>query len=169
MPMKHFPPFKLDTLNQCLWRKTDSDADDRLLLTPKAYGVLKFLVDHSGCLVTQSELLEAVWPDVVVQPEVLKSQVLDLRRILGDDAKNPRFIETLHRRGYRFIAPVSDTTQGAAEVSAHLRLTGRDQTLLELRERLRRTVDGQRQIVFVTGEPGIGKTTLVDAFQRQAA
>src|SRR3984957_2269414 len=168
MPMMHFPPFKLDTSNQCLWRRTDLEGEDRLMLTPKAYGVLRVLVENSGRLVTQSELLEAVWPDVVVQPEALKSQILDLRRILGDDARNPRFIETLHRRGYRFIAQVSDTTIDATEVSARLRLIGRDHAQLELRDRLRRTVTGQRQIVFVSGEPGIGKTTLVDAFQRQA-
>ena len=83
--MKHFPPFKLDTVNQCLWRRANLDAEDRLMLTPKAYGVLKVLVENSGRLVTQSELLEAVWPDVVVQPEALKSQILDLRRILGDE------------------------------------------------------------------------------------
>ena len=165
--MMHFPPFKLDTSNQCLWRRTDLEGEDRLMLTPKAYGVLRVLVENSGRLVTQSELLEAVWPDVVVQPEALKSQILDLRRILGDDARNPRFIETLHRRGYRFIAQISDTTIEASEVSAHLRLIARDHAQLELRDCLRRTVAAQRQMVFVTGEPGIGKTTLVDAFQRE--
>src|ERR1700732_4164237 len=125
MPMKEFLPFKLDALNQCLWRMADSGAEDRVLLTPKAYAVLNYLADRPGRLVTQRELIEAVWPDVVVQPEVLKSQILDVRRVLGDDARNPRFIETLHRRGYRFIAPVTDPAPAEADVSAQPTLVGR--------------------------------------------
>jgi len=166
--MKEFPPFKLDALNQCLWRSTDSGAEDRLMLTPKAYAVLSYLAERPSRLVTQRELIEAVWPDVVVQPEVLKTQILDVRRVLGDDAKNPRFIETLHRRGYRFIAPVRDPATTEAEVSAQTNLVARDQTLHTLHDYLRTALKDRRQIIFVTGEPGIGKTTLVDEFQRQA-
>ena len=69
--------------------------------------MLRYLVEHPGRLVTQDELLEALWPDTFVQPEVLKSHVRDIRMVLGDDCKNPRFIETLPRRGYQFVAPVS--------------------------------------------------------------
>jgi DNA-binding winged helix-turn-helix (wHTH) protein/tetratricopeptide (TPR) repeat protein len=165
--MKEFPPFKLDALNQCLWRSTDSGVEDRLMLTPKAYAVLSYLAERPSRLVTQRELIEAVWPDVVVQPEVLKTQILDVRRVLGDDAKNPRFIETLHRRGYRFIAPVRDLATTEAEVSAQTNLVARDQTLHTLHDYLRTALKDRRQIIFVTGEPGIGKTTLVDEFQRQ--
>jgi DNA-binding winged helix-turn-helix (wHTH) protein/tetratricopeptide (TPR) repeat protein len=166
--MKEFPPFKLDALNQCLWRSTDSGPADRLMLTPKAYAVLSYLAERPSRLVTQWELIEAVWPDVVVQPEVLKTQILEVRRVLGDDAKNPRFIETLHRRGYRFIAPVRDPATTEAEVSAQTNLVARDQTLHTLHDYLRTALKDRRQIIFVTGEPGIGKTTLVDEFQRQA-
>src|ERR1700732_2092689 len=168
MLMKEFPPFKLDALNQCLWRRADSGAEDRVLLTPKAYAVLNYLAELPGRFVTQRELIEAVWPDVVVQPEVLKTQILDVRRVLGDDAKNPRFIETLHRRGYRFIAPVTDPATAQAEVSAQTNLVARDQTLHTLHDYLRTALKDRRQIILVTGEPGIGKTTLVEEFQRQA-
>jgi DNA-binding winged helix-turn-helix (wHTH) protein len=75
--------------------------------------VLKYLVDHAGRVVTQSELLEALWPDTFVQQEVLKTHIFDVRSALGDSAKNSRFIETLPRRCYRFIAHVSHP---AAEV-----------------------------------------------------
>src|SRR3984893_1233899 len=167
-PMKEFPPFKLDALNQCLWRRADSGAEDRVPLTPKAYAVLNYLAERPGRLVTQRELIEAVWPDVVVQPEVLKSQILDVRRVLGDDARNPRFIETLHRRGYIFIAPVRDLAIVEAEVSAQTSLVARDETLHSLRDHLRIDLKDRRQIIFVIGEPGIGKTTIVDEFQRQA-
>jgi DNA-binding winged helix-turn-helix (wHTH) protein len=166
--MMHFHPFSLDALNQCLWRHRDSEPDARIQLPPKTFAVLKYLVAHPGRLVTQSALLEAVWPDVVVQPEVLKSRILEIRRILGDDAKNPQFIETLHRRGYRFIAALRDTKICETEESTQPRLVARDQTLHALRDYLHRTMSGQRQIIFVTGEPGIGKTTLVDEFQRRA-
>ena len=166
--MKEFLPFKLDALNQCLWRRTDSGSEDRVPLTPKAYAVLNYLADRPGRLVTQRELIEAVWPDVVVQPEVLKNQILDVRRVLGDDARKPRFIETLHRRGYIFIAPVKDLATAEAEGSGQSNLVARDQTLHRLRDFLHTALKNRRQIIFVTGEPGIGKTTLVDEFQRQA-
>jgi len=96
--MKEFDPFRLDTTNQCLWRGGVAGGDERLLLTPKAYALLRYLVEHAGRLVTQNELLEAIWPDTFVQPEVLKYQIADIRNILGDDPKIPTYIETLHRR-----------------------------------------------------------------------
>ena len=87
--MKEFPPFRLDIENQYLLR-----GGERIALTPKAFSVLQYLVERAGRLVTQSELLEALWPDTFVQPEVLKSHILDIRNALGDDAKDPAFIET---------------------------------------------------------------------------
>ncbi|MBZ5609160.1 MAG: winged helix-turn-helix domain-containing protein [Acidobacteriia bacterium] len=101
--MTEFPPFRLDSENQCLWRDTE-----RITLTPKAFFLLKYLVERAGRLVTHTELLESLWPDSFVQPEVLKTQILDIRHALGDDAKAPRFIETQPRRGYRFIAAIEN-------------------------------------------------------------
>ena len=66
--------------------------------------MLDYLIERAGRLVTHHELLEALWPDSFVQPEVLKTHIADIRQVLGDDAKDPKFIETQHRRGYRFIA-----------------------------------------------------------------
>ena len=103
-----FPPFRLDTVNEYLWHHRDDGDDHRIRLTPKAFAVLRYLVENAGRLVRQREILEAVWPDTFVQPEVLKSQILGIRRALGDDPKNPRFIETRPRRGYQFIAPIGD-------------------------------------------------------------
>ena len=171
--MKEFYPFLLDTINECLWRQNmdgvDGD-DEKIPLTPKGFAVLRYLVEHAGRLVTQSELLEAVWPDTFVQPEVLKSQVLDIRRALGDDPKHAQFIETLPRRGYQFIAPINGPS---SEMFAGLeqpprRLVGRRASLAQLSQSLRAAMRGQRQIVFVTGEHGIGKTALADEFQREA-
>ena len=111
--MKVFPPFRLDLVNQCLWRDGEAGRDERLQLTPKAFAVLRYLVEHAGRLVTQEELLDAVWPETFVQPEVLKYQIADIRGILGDSPKNPVFIETLARRGYRFVGAVGESGGGA--------------------------------------------------------
>lgn len=166
--MPQFHPFRLDTVNQCLWRRRDSGDEERILLPPKAYGVLRHLIEHAGRLVTQDELLDAVWPGRFIQPEGLKSQILHIRRVLEDDPKRPRFIETLPRRGYRFIGADG---KGAAQKRAvqgppaPSNLVGRERVLGELGDGLRRVVQSKRQIAFVTGESGIGKTALVDAFQ----
>ena len=170
--MKEFDPFRLDTVNQCLWRRGRGRDDERILLKPKAFDILRCLVEHAGRLVTQEELLEAVWPDTHVQPEVVKRHMFDIRNVLGDDPKCPVYIETLPRRGYQFIAPVRScgSAQAAfADFPARTELVGRDRALADLRAYLGRTFEGSRQIVFVTGEAGIGKTALVDEFQRQAA
>ena len=170
--MKEFSPFRLDTANQCLWRRGDIGGDERILLTPKAFAVLRYLIEHAGRLVTQDELLEAVWPDTFVQPEVLKYQIADIRGTLGDRARNSLFIETLPRRGYRFVAAVKEAESARvwAPVSPDRgRLVGRDRELGALRACLRKALKGELQIVFITGDPGIGKTALVDEFQRQAA
>ncbi len=176
---REFPPFRLDTVNECLWRNRnnrdksrDHDKnDERIRLTPKAFAVLRYLVEHPGRLVTQNELLEAAWPDTFVQPEVLKSQILDIRRVLGDDSKNPRFIETLPRRGYQFIAPVA-AASAPADLTVELppsKLVGRSAPLDKLKNCLRSSLANQRQIIFITGETGIGKTTLADEFMRRVA
>ena len=169
--MQDFPPFRLDTVNQYLLRQQEMAQDARVLLTPKAFAVLCYLVEHAGQLVTQEELLAAVWPETYIKPEVLKSRIFEIRSALGDRPKTPRFIETLPRRGYRFIATVHDSPAAAPAVPpspVYGHLVGREGVLETLRACLHRTLRGQRQLVFVTGEPGIGKTTLVDAFQQQA-
>ena len=168
--MKEFYPFLLDTINECLWLQKVDEDDEKIRLTPKGFAVLRYLVEHAGRLVTQSELLEAVWPDTFVQPEVLKSQVLDIRRALGDDPKHPQFIETLPRRGYQFIAPIkSSSSEGSVSLEQPTRrLIGRNAALAQLNRGLHAAMRGQRQIVFVTGEHGIGKTALADEFQREA-
>jgi DNA-binding winged helix-turn-helix (wHTH) protein/tetratricopeptide (TPR) repeat protein len=163
-PMKSFQPFRLDEVNQCLWR-----GDTRVSLMPKPFAVLRYLVDHSGRLVTQDELLTAIWPDTYVQPEVLRRYILEIRRALGDQADHPRFIRTFPKRGYEFIAGVvSDNAASSPDgvVQSPQRLVGRQSVLADLDRYLSAALLGKRQLVFVVGEPGIGKTSLVDAFQQ---
>ena len=164
--MKVFPPFSLDAVNQCLWR-----GKERFVLAPKAFDVLRYLVDHAGRLVSQDELLDSLWPETYVQPEVLRKYILDIRKILGDRPKDPLFIETLPKRGYRFVAAVTEQAEGNSPVSvesAPASLVGRNLALAQLHDSLARSLRGQRQMIFVTGEAGIGKTALIDQFEEQA-
>jgi TolB-like protein/DNA-binding winged helix-turn-helix (wHTH) protein/Flp pilus assembly protein TadD len=101
--MKSFQSFRLDTANQCLWR-----GQERVPIPPKAYDVLRYLVENPGRLVTQDEVLEKLWPETYVNPEVLRKYILDIRKILGDRPDKPEFIETVTKRGYRFIASVME-------------------------------------------------------------
>jgi DNA-binding winged helix-turn-helix (wHTH) protein len=170
--MKVFLPFRLDTVNWCLWRRGDPGPEERVLLTPKAFAVLVHLVEHAGRLVTHDELLEAVWPGRVIEPQAVKKHVLAVRSALGDRPKNSLFIETLPKRGYRFIAAVSEPVASVPLVSGAATrgtLVGRGGALEVLRETWQRSCGGERQIVFITGESGIGKTALVEEFQRQVA
>ena len=168
--MIEFAPFRLDLTNQCLWRRQASGNEERLLLTPKAHAVLRVLVEHAGRLVTEAELLAAVWPAVHVQPEAVKTKLHEVRRALGDDAKAPTYIETLPRRGYRFIAPVREESVAAVQPShpVHGRLVGREQVLSELRESLLMALQGQRTVVLLKGEAGVGKSAVLEEFQRRA-
>src|SRR5580700_1850676 len=101
--MKSFQSFRLDTANHLLLH-----GDERVSLTPKAFDVLRYLVERAGRLVTQDELLESLWPETYVNQEVLRKYILEIRKALGDKPDNPEFIETIPKRGYRFIAPVID-------------------------------------------------------------
>jgi hypothetical protein len=101
---------------------------------------------------------------------VLKTHLLEIRQALGDKVKAPRFIETVHRRGYRFIAPVQHSPVPAPSspprplASRTSSFVGRQAELARLNASLERARGGQRQVAFVTGEPGIGKTTLMKGF-----
>ena len=163
--MREFPPFRLDTVNQCLWRG-EGVAEERILLAPKAFAVLRYLVEHPGRLVPHDELFEALWPKTYVQPEVLKSHIAAIRGVLGDDARKPRFIETLSRRGYRFIAPVTDdATAATAAGPPPSRMTNLPEAVSELigREAELGAVTAlatEHRLVSLVGAGGIGKTRL---------
>jgi len=101
--VKLFKEFRLDTTNHILWCD-----EERVLLAPKCFDVLAYLVEHAGRVVTQDEILDAVWSETHVNPEVLRKYILEIRRILGDRHDKPEFIETVPKRGYRFVAGVTD-------------------------------------------------------------
>ena len=165
------------------------DRDNELLrlnnqpirLTNKAFTVLRYLVEHPGQLVSKEALFAAVWSETIVSETTLTNCIGEVRRALGDNPKQPQFIETVHRRGYRFLPtvtiqpvfssefrvpssspPLVPNTQDPAPI-----LVGREGELTQLHELFEKTLHGKRQMVFVTGEAGIGKTALVDAFRQR--
>ena len=164
----HFGTFRLDPGNALL-----TEGARHLDLAPRAFAVLCYLVEQPGLLVTKEQLLDAVWGRRFVSESVLKTTINLIRSALGDDARAPRFIETVARRGYRFVgkstghgtsltgpAGAPTTTAPAAAVHA-AGLIGR----LELIERLAAWMDdassGRHQLVLLGGAAGIGKTSLI--------
>ena len=172
-----FDAFRVDPREARLWR-----GDAVLPLHAKAFAVLCCLVTQAGQLVTKDALLEAVWPETAVNEAVLQVAIREVRQALGDAARTPRFIETVHGRGYRFIAPVrplASARRPALLGAPHAvppplvrrppYFVGRDAELAQLTHWFTTACQGTRHVGIIAGEPGIGKTALVDAFVAQVA
>ena len=119
-----FGQFRLDLLNECLWREGQA-----ISLRPKAFAVLRLLLENPYRLVNKQQVLDTVWPGTFVGDAVLKDNIRQIREALGDDADAPVYIETAHRRGYRFIAPVTEITTGASSVTVAYTKNGAMQTI----------------------------------------
>lgn len=178
-----FRSFRFDPASERLWHGAHE-----VTLRPKTFAVLRYLLEHAGQLITKADLLDAVWPGIAVSDVVPTVCVQELRKVLGDPAGTPRFIETVPKRGYRFIAPLTTTqvdngkleearnglslapmralevplTNGLSAAS----LIGREAELEQLAKRFGKIIKSERQIIFISGELGIGKTALVEAFLR---
>lgn len=161
-----FGPFELDP-------RVGLKRGNRLLrLTPKALAVIAELATRPGEVVTKDELFEAVWPDTTVSDAALVTCIQEIRQALRDNVARPRFIETVHRRGYRFLHPLEKQVDPAhargPAIDRPRLLVGRAEELEELSAALARAQRGVRQVVFVSGDAGIGKTSLVEAFLDRA-
>ncbi len=160
----------------------------RIRLQNQPLQLLVLLLEHAEEVVTQDAIRAKLWAsDTIVEFELsIGTAVKKLRQALGDDAGTPRYVETLPRRGYRWLVPVTWAEARAGGSGAprapgreaamtqvgtpeHGRRVGRTRSLDALAGYLGRALRHERQLVFITGEPGIGKTTLVDEFQRRAA
>lgn len=169
-----FEPFRLDLVDESLWRH-----GERLSLTPKSFAVLRHLVDHAGQLVTRDNLFETVWSGAYVSDDALTVCIRELRQVLGDQVRSPQYIETVRGRGYRFVAAVTICAREAPRIElgeAWSRvlptpslMVARDRELAALHRQFEQMLQGQRQLAFISGEAGIGKTTLVDAFVAEVA
>src|SRR5262245_22636426 len=158
-----FDRYALDLANEQLLQ--DGEA---VPLTPKAFAVLRRLVEDAGQLVKKEELFASVWRDTHVSDGVLRVIILEIRRALGDESGEPRFIETVPRRGYRFVARRTRTSRQPSMTERQGTLVGRDAVMAALEARLARADAGERQLVFLSGEAGIGKTSVLDAFVARA-
>jgi DNA-binding winged helix-turn-helix (wHTH) protein/predicted ATPase len=143
---------------------------------PKALAVLWQLASRAGQVVRKDVLLDTVWAETAVSEGTLTTCLGLLRRALGEDARQPRYIATVHRVGYRFVAPVTHmgpaTSLGpppAPRAPAPPLIVGRAAELAQLHAWRAQARQGGRQTVFVTGEAGMGKTALVDAFLAEVA
>jgi DNA-binding winged helix-turn-helix (wHTH) protein/tetratricopeptide (TPR) repeat protein len=172
-----FADFELDESNALLKR-----GGMPIALPPKAFALLCELARQPGRLADKNALLDAVWGHRFVSESVLKTTVSQVRAALADDAGEPRFIETVSRRGYRFIGEHASavlpeptrpaTTEhartaaepDAAPAPALPPMIGRVRALEQLHAGWQRATAGQRQLFWVAGEAGVGKTTLIDRF-----
>jgi len=178
-----FGSFRLDPQQRKLWR-----GDQPVDLQPKPLAVLQYLIEHPNRVVTKEELLKQVWAGVYVTKTALRVCIHAIREALGEEVDAPHYLETVGREGYRFIAPsgspqpvvsnqlsvVSKNKEPATapslgtgnwQLTTHL--VGRATELAQLHQLLDAALHGERQIVFVTGDPGVGKTTVVDLFLEQ--
>ncbi len=136
-------------------------------ITPKSLSLLRALAERPGEIVSKEELFRIVWPKSTVSDATLTSCIKELRKALHDDARTPRFIETIHRRGFRFIAPIEGPADAAPLPSPGASCVGRDALLQQLQDAFTQASAGNRQLAFVTGEAGVGKTTLTEVFQQR--
>ena len=147
-------------------------------LEPVAARVLRYFLENNDRIISKNELLDAVWKEVFTTEDVLKRAVSQIRRALGDDANNPRFLETFHRRGYRFAVPqnLNQNDEKIVEINSSEKKSeqvlisneisetddpnfdcfiGRTVEMNFLKAEFRRVLQVAGQPVLIVGEPGI--------------
>ena len=161
-----FGPFRLDLDSDCLWKD-----DQEVRLRRKPFAILRFLLQNPRRLVTHADIVEAVWGKMVISESLLRNHVHDLRSVVGEGV-----VETVVGRGYRFTPEIQHVHTGEPKLASSPEqddsakyVVGRESELDALRSALRSACDRRRTAVFVTGEAGVGKTTLVDVFVEQAS
>jgi predicted ATPase len=167
--MYEFGPFQLDPTDRVLFREGEV-----LLLSPKGFDLLLVLVRNAGRVVAKDELMREVWPNTFVEDNNLTVNVSALRKILDERPSSQTYIQTVPRRGYRFAASVRHSRESlpviqqwprSAELDSEI-VVGREPELHKLEAFLTKAVQGCGRMIFITGEPGIGKTALSNAFLR---
>src|SRR5262245_42649629 len=177
-----FGPFRLLPIQKQLWKE-----EERIEVRPMPLAVLAYLAQHSEQVVSIEELRKVVWGSTYVSRTVIPVCIRELRQALNDELATPHYIETVGRQGYRFIGyrfspslapPSSAISRQSAVPGTEIegrgrQLTphfiGRERELAQLQQGFARAQQGRRQLVFVSGEPGVGKTTLVSQFLAESA
>ena len=156
-----FGPFRLDVTHGGLWR-----GEQVIHLRPRSLAMLRYLVEHPDRLVTKAELRQHVWVGTHVTDHVLRTSVQEIRAALGDVAAAPHYLETVGGQGYRFLVG------GDLDVPSLSRpgpIVGRQREVDALQGWFQRAATGARQLVFVSGEVGVGKTTVIDLWLARLA
>lgn len=132
---------------------------------PQVLEVLTYLIRHRDRLVTKQELMDQVWHDRFISDSAITSRIKAARRATGDDGERQNVIRTVHGRGYRFVADVAQPlSRLEPPEAARAGFVGRDAELAMLWTALATAESGSRQLTLISGEPGIGKTAIVEAF-----
>jgi predicted ATPase len=156
-----FGPFRLDMTQGQLWRGAQL-----LVLRPRTLAMLCYLAEHPGRLVTKAELRQHVWGGTHVTDTVLRVCVQEIRAVLGDAADAPHYLATVGRQGYRFL--VGEDREAVPPWLAGP-LVGRQGEIDALASWFQRAAQGTRQVVLVSGEAGVGKTTVVEQWLARLA
>jgi DNA-binding winged helix-turn-helix (wHTH) protein/tetratricopeptide (TPR) repeat protein len=171
-----FGPYRLNVHERQLLREGRP-----VPLAPKLFDLLTTLVQQPGHLIRKEDLLDAVWGDVAVEEGSLTRAISSLRQSLGRSTDGEEYVQTVAKRGYRFMAPVRETAVDEPDASRRssgiplppplaaspaVEFVGRERELGEIAEVWRRALAGRPQLLLVAGEPGIGKTRLAVEFAR---
>lgn len=148
---------------------------------PKVFELLAYLMRNHGRVVTKAELLDSLWGGEVVGESVLTRSISCLRKLLAEDSRAPTFVRTVHGRGYEFVAPVrietgdssqrqpppdggpADPDRPAARADVFV---GRQSEIARIKEWVREVAGGRTRLVLISGEPGVGKTRLLEESTR---
>jgi predicted ATPase/DNA-binding winged helix-turn-helix (wHTH) protein len=156
-----FGPFRLDVTQGHLWRGAQV-----LGLRRRSLAMLRYLAEHPGRLVTKAELRQHVWAGTHVTDTVLRVCVQEIRAALGDAADAPHYLATVGRQGYQFL--VGEDRNVSPPLMAGP-VVGRQGEVDTLESRFQRAAQGARQLVFVSGQAGVGKTTVVERWLARLA
>ncbi|MFT7775823.1 AAA family ATPase [Roseateles sp.] len=162
-PTSPLPPVTIDAERHLL-RLGDREVE----LQPRVLGLLQCLASRPGQVIGKEQLLDEVWGHRFITEGVIKTAISELRAALGDDVKQPRWIETLARRGYRYIGTALLASAAPASVSSQPQcsstLIGREDALAALQARWAAACQGQPGVLLVAGDAGMGKTALLSEF-----
>jgi DNA-binding winged helix-turn-helix (wHTH) protein/tetratricopeptide (TPR) repeat protein len=131
---------------------------------PQVLEVLAYLIRHRDRLVTKQELMDQVWHDRFISDSAITSRIKAARRATGDDGERQNVIRTVHGRGYRFVAELAQPASREPAETATGGFVGRKAELATLWSSLAAAESGSRQLILISGEAGIGKTAIVEAF-----
>src|SRR5688500_3106926 len=146
MPVYRFGPFRLDTER---YRLTRGDAE--VQTSPRQLDLLACLAAEPSRLITRDELFDRLWAGVAVTDNALTQLVSELRQTLGDSSGEPRYVQTVARRGYRFIAPVERIESPAVAAASNPALAGRAAPQTSNLDALRAVSDGRLQLEALDG------------------